>query len=208
MQVCVITAVLCVPLMLLVKPCYYTAAAKKEQVSDSYHHVDGTGNIFRSVLGLDVNEKEETFGDRFIHSMIETIEYSLGTVSNTASYLRLWALSLAHGQLAKVFFDQTMAQSGALKGQNLIAVSTHLFFKFLLILFINSYSLRTISSSVAPLLSSYAWICLRLPSILFVFIGLSSRINSFKVLAILSNHSNSNKFLKSEKKNEENFIGS
>ncbi|XP_019361424.1 PREDICTED: V-type proton ATPase 116 kDa subunit a isoform X6 [Gavialis gangeticus] len=121
----VVIAFLCVPWMLVVKP----LILRRQYLWRKHlgtHNFGGirVGNgpteedaeiIQHDQLSTHSEEGEEPaedevfdFGDTVVHQAIHTIEFCLGCISNTASYLRLWALSLAHAQLSEVLWTMVI----------------------------------------------------------------------------------------------------
>eukprot|EP01104_Vermistella_antarctica_P013219 TRINITY_DN396_c0_g1_i2.p1 TRINITY_DN396_c0_g1~~TRINITY_DN396_c0_g1_i2.p1 ORF type:complete len:856 (+),score=296.69 TRINITY_DN396_c0_g1_i2:141-2708(+) len=97
----VLMAVSC-PWMLFAKPLLALYQSKQKAKHERGYQIVGDEE--------EAEEEEFDFGEIMVHQMIHSIEYILGAVSNTASYLRLWALSLAHSELSAVFYEQIILQ--------------------------------------------------------------------------------------------------
>ncbi|CAI9769858.1 unnamed protein product [Fraxinus pennsylvanica] len=106
--VLLLLALVSVPWMLLPKP-FLLKLQHNRHHGESYAPLPDSEESLQSEPNHDSHGHEEfEFSEVFVHQLIHTIEFVLGAVSNTASYLRLWALSLAHSELSSVFYEKVL----------------------------------------------------------------------------------------------------
>ncbi|KAJ3067556.1 H(+)-transporting V0 sector ATPase subunit a [Podochytrium sp. JEL0797] len=167
----------CIPWMLLMKP-YMLKWEHNKHIEQGYSNINENTNneggspsmdIDRNAVGgsheemnheevnADGHSEEFDFSEVMIHQGIHTIEFCLNGISNTASYLRLWALSLAHAQLSEVLWEMIFVN--ALNA---------------------SASLGAVFGPIAICVGFYFWFVLTI-SILLVMEGLSAFLHALRL---------------------------
>uniref|UniRef100_H2ZFW6 V-type proton ATPase subunit a n=1 Tax=Ciona savignyi TaxID=51511 RepID=H2ZFW6_CIOSA len=147
----VIVTVLCVPWMFLSKPyILYKRSKQKKGVQHNrlwYTCLDSQSDDDVAILHHENNDanygKQEPeslliimlisqfdMSEVIIYQAIHTIEFCLSCISHTASYLRLWALSLAHSELSEVLWSMVMHTGLATSGTSGAILSFFVFWFF------------------------------------------------------------------------------